>query len=231
MKKLLILPFLSIILMSCMMTIPNRPQGYLIQPELADSIKNIKTIGVIVSEAIVNEISADGEVAIDIIATKDAKPMVEAGTVEGLRKNGFEAKIINNKDDILTFQKGYIPMIPEIRNHFPGAQSPITQSKIENFPDILKNNGVDCILAVTTRNNVSSSGRKAVLLIRSPLIIGGYGTANINYGLFCFDGKPMFYYSIYSDQLFISKQKGIEKAINGITKKMIQLTGPAPNVP
>jgi len=167
---------------------------YLVQPEFVSSFDNIKSVGIIVQSAVVNQIEVGGDVSIDETATSGAKSVIEKGALGAFEQGRIKAKSITDPKDLSVFQIGYEPINKELRNHFPKAQKqPTVPSKIEGFDTILKNNSVDCLLVINTIDHISSSGRKAMLILRSPFIIGGGGMSYLFYTMFCGDGKPMYF--------------------------------------
>lgn len=200
-------------------------KNYLAQPDLNIAMKNTKTLGVVVNSAIVREIAIGGKITINEDETAKAKPFVEKGVIAGLNKSGIDGKIITGTDDLVILHKGILAISRELRSHFPSPQSPPTvPSKIDNFNSILKKYNMDCILSIATLDNISSPERKAMLIIRSPLIMGGTGLSYMSYTIYCYDGRPMYYTRRSGPQYsFYKEEEDVKLTISEITDEMLKV--------
>lgn len=220
MKKVVIVMFCT------MLTACSAPKSYMMQPEFSDSISRVKRIGVTVSNATVKEIAFGGATTVDQDASQSAKKIMELAVIEGLIKNGMEAQLIEGKDDLVIFQKGYRPLAKELKNHFPGTQGiPTIPSRIDGFKTVLQNNNVDCVLAVEGLEHVSSAGRKAAQFAKAILFgNASKGMTYMYYNLFCGDdGKPMFTDSRAGTNFSLSNQGDIAGITGDITDRMIKV--------
>jgi hypothetical protein len=218
MKKILVLVF-SLMLGACA-----SPKSYMAQQDLGESLTHVKRIGVTIPTAVVKELGFGGAATDDPEASQEAKKVMEQAVVEGLKKGGLEAQLIDNRDDLQIFQKGYQPLSRELKNHFPGAQAPATlPSKIDNFKSVLQHNKVDCVLAVEGLEHVSSAGRKAAQVVTA-ILFGqtSKGMTYLYYNLFCGeDGKPLFADSRVGTGFSISSRGDVAGIVEDITTRMV----------
>lgn len=205
-------------------------KNYVVQPEFGDTMKNVKRIGVIVPNTVVKVIGADhmltpaksSELPVDKEASAAAKPIMEQGVLIAIKDSGYDAKLIQNEDDLKIFRRGYGKLSHELRNHFPGAKKPPTMpSRIDDFEIILKNNNVDCVLAVEGLEHASSSGRIAAGVLMSLFIIPGSGLTYYFYNLFCTDeGKPMYVDNLVQSHNSITNVDDVVHAIHIMAESM-----------
>ncbi len=220
MKKIIMLVS-CIILSAC-----SAPKSYMMQPEFSETANRVKKIGVTVPKATVMELGFGGSKTLDEEASQAALKVIEQGVLEGLQKSGMEAKLLEQQNDLLIFQKGYQPLSREMRAHFPGARRvPTVPSRIENFSEVLKNNNVDCVLAIEGLEHVSSAGRKAAQVVTAVLFgATSRGMTYLNYNLFCgADGKPMFTDLRAGSHFSISSSSDVSGLVNDITEKMFKV--------
>ncbi len=187
MKKTLVMLSMAFLLSGCSTT-----KTWQAQPEFNPA--NVKRIGVVVPTATVRMIDAGNSVTVDQNLSVTARTAVEQGTVDALKKNGFEVSLLSNKADVVTFMAGYGQLIGELVHHFPNSGVPTKQSRIEGFDQIRKNSNLDCVVAVEGLDHKSTPGRKAkmagLLLLG---VSGGHGLTKVHYNVFCGEyGKPMY---------------------------------------
>ena len=157
--------------------------------------EEVKRIGVVVPSVQIRMIDISNDVTIDTEQSGALRAPFEKAVVEGLKQEGFDAFLISNKSDEVTFLKGYGLIASEIRKHFPNQGTPTQPSKIDGFAAIKASSKVDCIAAVDGLEHKSTPGRKAKMAGLALLgVSGGQGLTHITMGLFCGDdGKPMFF--------------------------------------
>lgn len=220
MKKVVMFLFCS------MLTACSAPKSYMMQPEFGESISKVKRIGVTVPDATIKELAFGGATTVDLDASKEAKKVMEQAVIEGLMKNGLEARLIEGGDDLVTFQKGYRPLANELRNHFPGALgTPSLPSRIDGFKTVLQHNNIECVLAVEGLEHVSSAGRKAAQFATA-ILLGNVskGMTYMHYNLFCGDdGKPMFTDSRVGTNFSISDSGDVAEIAEDITERMLKV--------
>jgi len=218
MKRIIVLAF-SLMLGACA-----APKTYVAQPELGETISHVKRVGVTVPVAVVKELGFGGATTEDPQASQEARKVMEQAILEGLQKGGLEAQLIDSKEDLQTFQKGYQPLSRELKSHFPGAQTPATlPSRIDNFKTVLQNNKVDCVLAVEGLEHVSSAGRKAAQVVTA-ILFGSTskGLTYLYYNMFCGeDGKPLFADSRVGTNFSISSRGDVSGIVEDITTSMV----------
>jgi len=78
---------------------------WLVQPEF-NSV-NVKRVGVVVPSATVKMIDVVNNVTVDQDLSVAARVALEKGTVDALKEGGFDVFLLSNKEDLVTFQKGY----------------------------------------------------------------------------------------------------------------------------
>ena len=186
MKKLLIMSSVVLLLSGC------AHKTWLVQPEFNPA--NVKRVAVVVPNAKVNMIDVTNDITVDQELSILARAAIEKGTVEALKDRGFEVILLTNKEDVVTFLKGYGPLSVELAKHFPKGGTATRESKIDGFDKIRKVNNIDCVVAVDGLDHKSTPGRKARMLAAALLgVSGGHGLTYVKYSAFCGeDGKPMY---------------------------------------
>jgi len=212
MKKSIFMLGMVILLSGCTTT-----KSWQAQPEFNPA--NVKRIGVVVPAATVRMIDAGNSVTVDQDLSVVAKTSVEQGTVDALKKNGYEVSLLSNKEDVITFMKGYGLLIGELVHHFPNSGTPTKPSKIEGFDQIRKNSNLDCVVAVEGLDHKSTPGRKAKMAGLMLLgVSGGHGLTKVHYNVFCGDhGKPM-----YSEMFIESSDLTDPSSVSSIVGSLVE---------
>ena len=194
-------------------------KAWLVQPEFNPA--NVKRIGVIVPVATVKMIGVGAFVSVDQDLSTRARTALEKGTVDALEKGGFDVFLLTDKDDLVSFQKGYNQFTGELPKHFPNNGVPTKPSKIEGFDQIRKNNQIDCVVAVEGLDHKSTAGRKAALVGIALLGgIGEHGSTTVTYNVFCGEeGKPMFS-DMFTNSSNITDPLNISKIVGRFVEHM-----------
>jgi len=162
------------------------------QPEFNPA--NVKRIGVVVPSATVKMLDVGNKTFINQELSAEARIALGKGSVDALKEGGFEVFLLTNKDDAVTFQKGYVLLAGELAKHFPNSGVTTRDSSIAGFDQIRKNSNLDCVVAVEGLDHKSTPGRKAMMVGLAILgVSGGHGLTTIHFNAFCGEnGKPMF---------------------------------------
>ena|GEM_PF-2999363 len=217
MKKKLILLAMVFLLSGC------ASKTWQAQPEFNPA--NVKRIGVVVPTATVKMIDAGNNVSVDQDLSVSARDAIEKGSVDALREGGFEVFLLTNKDDAVTFQKGYRLLAGELANHFPKNGVPTRPSKIEGFDQIRKNSKLDCVVAIEGVDHKSTPGRKAKMVGLALLgVSGGHGLTVLSYNLFCGEeGKPM-YSEMFTESNDLTDSSNISNIVGKLVEHMKAIT-------
>jgi len=183
----------KLILLAVVMLLPGcAVKTWQAQPEFNPA--NVKRIGVVVPSATVKMLDVGNKTFINQELSAEARIALGQGSVDALKEGGFEVFLLTNKEDAVTFQKGYGLLAGELARHFPNNGVPTRESSIAGFDQIRINSKLDCVVAVEGIDHKSTPGRKAMLVGMALLgVSGGHGLTSIHFNAFCGEkGKPMF---------------------------------------
>lgn len=192
---------------------------WLVQPEFNPA--NVKRIGVVVPAATVRMIGVGNYVSVDQNLSTTARFAIEKGTLDALKKGGFEVFVLTNIDDLVCFQKGYNQLAGELPTHFPNNGVPTKPSKIEGFDQIRKNSKLDCVVAVEGLDHKSTPGRKAMMVGMAFVgLYDAHGSSIVTFHAFCGEeGKPMFS-DMFTNSSNITDPSNVSKIVGKFVEHM-----------
>jgi hypothetical protein len=180
---------------------------------LPSAAQSVQTIGVVVVEARVIGISADGSLEVDIDKTARCLSEFEDAAVASLKQLGYDAVVLTYDDEIRRLVAEAAPVhdrLAAARN----ANQPIEGVRpLEFAKQVATARSVDAIAFATVRFYIPSFGRHALsaLIGRDLLFKLGFGRSGgsgARLALLDATGQPIYYNFLYEEKTNFSQTSG-----------------------